>query len=424
MATPYELSTAPSGLTILKVPRAGTEAVTVSLLYRAGSRYETPQTNGIAHFNEHMVFKGGQKFPTFHEVTQAFDSVGAVNNAFTGAEVTGFWAKVKSDHVPQVLDVISDVLTQTAYDPAELDRERGVIVEEINMYEDDPASKIYEVLEAASFPNHPLGRSTLGPKENIRRFTPDDFRAYAKVHQTADRAVLVLAGKVDDLDQAKLDEYAARFEGTSDVEPEAFAIEQTEPTLKIYEKQTEQSHLGLALRGPALRDRDDAVKLRVLAQLLGGSMSSRLFIEVREKRGLAYYVRSTPDLYTDTGALVITAGVTKEKAPDALSAILNELQRLKDGDLKDEELRMHKDSLMGRMTLRWEDSMALADFYGEQQLLLGDIWTTDQALEKIEAVGVQDLVGLSGSIVGQSKLTAALIGPHRDSEFEGKLTLN
>lgn len=273
MSAPYSVTTAKNGLTILTVPRAGTEAAMVSMLYRAGSRYEDQRTNGLAHFNEHMVFKGGRKYPTFHEVTQAFDKLGAINNAFTGAEVTGFWAKVRAEHVPQALDVISDTLTSPAYDPTELDKERGVIVEEINMYEDDPASTIYMELEETLYPNHPLGRSTLGPKENIRRFTPDDFRQYATTHQTPDRAVLVLAGKTDGLDADSLAEYIDRFEGKSELKPTAFVPDQTVPNLKVRHKKTEQTHLAVALRGPQLGSEQDTT-FEVMAQLLGGSMSS------------------------------------------------------------------------------------------------------------------------------------------------------
>lgn len=423
MSAPYSITTAKNGLTILTVPRAGTEAAMVSVLYRAGSRYESPATNGLAHFNEHMVFKGGKKYPTFHEVTQAFDKLGAINNAFTGAEVTGFWAKVRAEHVPQALDVISDTLTAPAYDPAELDKERGVIIEEINMYEDDPASAIYMELEEAMYPNHPMGRSTLGPKENIRKFTVDDFRKYATTHQTPDRAVLVLAGKTDGLDADSLAEYIDRFEGTSDLKPEPFTPEQTVPNLKVRHKQTEQTHLAVALRAPALGS-PQTTTFEVLAQLLGGSMSSRLFVEVREKRGLAYYVRAMADQATDTGNLVITAGLTREKSADALTAILNEVKRLRDGDLKPAELEMHKDSLKGRRTLRWEDSMALADFYGEQQLLLGKIdHTTADAIKRIEAVTVEDIVSLVGEIADDSKLNAAVLGPHEHDEYSNKLTL-
>ncbi len=418
----FRTRTLDSGLTVVTVPRPGTEAATVSFLFRGGSRYETPETNGIAHFNEHLAFKGGKRYPDYRAVTQAFDKIGAVSNAFTGAEVTGFWAKTRAAHILDVADVFSDVLTATAYDPDELNKERGVIIEEINMYEDDPAADIYQVLEAVTFPDHPLGRSTLGPKENIRRFTPDDFRAYERRHQTPDRCVLVIAGKVDGLDEAKLDELLGRFSGTSDVRPEAAVVSQTEPRLRVKTKRTEQTHIGLTLRAPSLADRAASPVLGVLAQLLGGTMSSRLFTEVREKRGLAYYVRALPDQLTDAGMLVVAAGVKNDQAHDALGAIITELKRLRDGDLPADELAMHKDSQMGRLALKWEDSMALAEFYGEQQLLIGDVKTTKDRLGEIAAVTRDQVIDLAKEIVGDKGLSAAVIGPHEDAKFKDVLT--
>lgn len=423
MSQPYSLTTLPNGLQVLRVPRAGTEAVTASFLFRAGSRYEDKRTNGLAHFNEHMAFKGGKRYPDYQAVTHAFDKIGAISNAFTGAEVTGFWAKARANHALDVVDVFSDVLTATAYDPTELDKERGVIIEEINMYEDDPASSVSWLLEQAAFPDQPLGRDTLGPKENIKRFTPNDFHKYERAHQTPDRCVLVLAGKTEGIDDAKLTELLGRFSGTSDIAAEPARTEQTAPNLIVKRKQTEQTHLAVALRAPALTDRKLTPVLQVFSQVLGGTMSSRLFIEVREKQGLAYYVRAMPDQMSDTGNLVIAAGLRHEKAVPALTAILKEVRRLADGDISADELAMHKDSLLGRLALRWEDSMALADYYGEQQLLLGGVTTsTADKLKELGAVTKDQLVELAGSLVDDTKLNAALIGPHETKEFKKALT--
>ncbi len=423
-AQPYSLETLPSGLQVLRVPRDGTEAVTASFLFRAGSRYESKETNGLAHFNEHMAFKGGKEYPDYQAVTHAFDKIGAVSNAFTGAEVTGFWAKTRATHVLDVVDVFSDVLTATAYDPEELDKERGVIIEEINMYEDDPASSVMWLLESACYPDQPLGRDTLGPKENIRRFTPDDFRKYESTHQTPDRCVLALAGKVDGIDEAGLKKLLDRFAGSSDITPAPAKTDQSKPNLVLKKKDTEQTHLGVALRAPALSDRARTPVLQVLSQVLGGTMSSRLFIEVREKQGLAYYVRAMPDQHTDTGNLVIAAGLRHEKAVPALAAILTEVKRLADGDISEDELAMHKDSLLGRLALRWEDSMALADYYGEQQLLVGEVTPTAEKLKSLAAVTKDQLVELARELADDTKLNAAVIGPHQAADFRKELTFS
>lgn len=290
------------------------------------------------------------------------------------------------------------------------------------MYEDDPASDIHNVLEAVTFPDHPLGRSTLGPKENIRRFTPGDFRKYNKVHQSPDRCVLVIAGKVDGIDQAALDDKLERFTGSSDVEPVPAESGQDAPRLTVKKKPTEQTHLGFALRGPALAERDQAPVFHVLAQILGGTMSSRLFVEVREKRGLAYYVRAMPDQITDVGALVIAAGVRNDQAVDATKAIIAELKRLRDGDLDEEELAMHKDSTLGRLALRWEDSQALADFYGEQQLLLNEVRTTDERKRELAAVTRDQVVAMAKEIVRDQGLNMAAIGPQDEDKLKAELT--
>lgn len=420
----FAVRTLKNGLTVLTVPREGTEAATVSFLFRGGSRYETPELNGLAHFNEHMVFKGGKRYPDHRAVSHAFDRIGAVMNAFTGEEITGFWAKTRAAHILDVVDVYTDILTAATYDPSELDKERGVIIEEINMYEDNPASDLYQVLEQVTFPDHPLGRPTLGPKQNIRRFTPDDFRKYDRVHQTPDRCVLVIAGKLDGLDRAALDEQLGSFSGTSDVRPKAAAFKQTKPRLRVKRKQTEQTHLGFVLRGPSLQDREKSPVFHVLAQVLGGTASSRLFTEVREKRGLAYYVRAMADQMTDAGVLIVTAGVKNEQATEAAGAIITELKRLRDGDITEEELAMHKDSTLGRLALNWEDSQYLAGYYGEQQLLLGEVKTTAERLKDITAVTRDQVVRMAGEIVKDDGLNMAAIGPQDEAKLKAELTFS
>ena len=412
------LHTASNGLQVLMVPREGTEAVTVEFMFRGGSRYETPAENGLAHFNEHMAFKGGQRFPNHQAVSEAFDRIGAINNAFTSQEIVAYWAKAPAAHVREVADVISDMLTAPLYEQDALDRERGVIIEEINMYEDDPASDIYEQLHHILYPDQPLGRPVLGPKENIKRFTPDDFRGFTKRHLTPDRGLLVLAGKLDDDVLKQVDEYVQRFSGSSDIKPSAADTTQESPRLKVKHKKTEQTHLAIGLRGPTFADRDDSAVLDILTNLLGGTMSSRLFIEVREKRGLAYYVRSFPYQFVDAGELWVTAGVTNSKAPDAVSAILAELSKVRDGAITDKELNIAKESMKGRLSLRWENSYELAAFYGEQQLLLGKMETTEELLAKLNAVTRDDLAQLAGRIIKDEHLSLAVIGPHDEAKFE------
>lgn len=419
---PYTLQTTGNGLEVLTVPRSGTEAVTVQFLFRGGSRYEDKRTNGLAHFNEHMAFKGSKRYSDFRAVSEAFDRIGAINNAFTGPEVVGYWAKTPAEHALSALDVLSDMLTTPRYDADALNRERGVIVEEINMYEDDPAGSLYELLEETLYPDQPLGRSTLGPKQNIRTFTPRHFHEFTKKHLTPDRGLLVLAGQVGKIPAAKLKAITDRFGGRSSVKAAPARVTQTKPVIKVKHKKTEQTHLAVALRGPSMQDRDKSLTLNVLANFLGGTMSSRLFIEVRERRGLAYYVRAMPYQYTDVGNLVITAGVTTSKLREALGAIITELKGVRDGNISKEELSIAKESLKGRMALRWEDSSAVAGFYGDQQLLLGEIMSTTEVLKRIERVTADDLIALAGELVNDAGLNVAVIGPHKQSEFAAGVT--
>ncbi len=412
---------AANGLQVLLVPRDTTEAVTVEFLFRAGSRYETPATNGLAHFNEHMVFKGSEKYPTFRDVNDTLTRVGAVNNAFTSSELTGFWAKVPAEHAEVPLDVLSDMLTKPQYDAAELDRERGVIIEEINMYEDDPAATAGELLEKVLYPDHPLGRSTLGPKKNISSFPREAFIEYARQHHTPDRGILIVAGNLKHLPEKAIETAVARFDGASDEKPVPWQSDQTAPALGVRHKKTEQTHLAMGFRAPSMQDRDKSVILAVLAMALGGTMSSRLFVEVREHQGLAYYVGAAADQYIDTGTLFIKAGVTNEKAAAAVTSILKEAGKVKNGELTEDELTMAKESLKGRLAFRWEDSTRLGEYFGEDQLLLGKTLPTDQILKMIGAVTVEDATTLAQDIIKDEHLNVAVVGPHNEATFKDTL---
>lgn len=409
---PYQLREASNGLQVLLVPRPSTEAVTVQFFFRAGGRYESKETNGLAHFAEHMVFKGGERYPNFKAVGDAINQVGGYFNAYTSSEITSFYVKVAADQIRVALDVLTDILTVPTFDAKELDKERGVIIEEINMYEDDPSSQVPVLLDEVLFPRHPLGLTILGPKQNIRSFKRDAFDRYTKQYFTPDRGVLVIAGNTDTATEKLLDEFAGRFKGSNDEEPKAAPKPGSSPRFKLKKRKTEQSHLGVALRGPSMRDgREATVRLEVLSMILGGNSSSRLFTEVREKQGLAYAVSSYPDQLVDAGSLNVYAGVSNDKADKALASVLRELARLRDGDLSDAEVAIGKESLKGTRALRWEDSTALGTLYGLQQLLLGEIKLPHELLAMIEGVTKKDIVTMAGEIVSDDKLYAVAVGP-------------
>lgn len=418
----YDLSTAPNGLHIVQVPRPATEAVTVQFFFRAGSRYETPATNGLAHFTEHMVFKGGAHYPTFQAVNEAVNQVGGFFNAYTSDDVTAFYVKAAGDKAEVALDVLSDILTEPVYDQAELDKERGVIIEEINMYEDDPASQLPVLLDATMYPGHPLGRPILGPKKNIETFPRDFFATYTRDYLTPDRAVLAITGKLEAVTEELLAKYVGRFSGRSAAEHESAPSPHASPQFGLKNRKTEQTHLGLSLRGPSLRERDKTVKLEVLAMLLGGNSSSRLFTEVREKQGLAYAVHASTEQMVDVGSLDVYAGVTNEKAGQAMESIMTELKRLRDGDLTDKEVTIAKESLKGMRALRWEDSSALGTLYGLQQLLMDEIRTPAEILAEVEEVTKADVVAMAGELVRDSHLHVAVVGPQKAGTFTKHLT--
>lgn len=413
--------TAENGLQVIRVPRTATEAVTVQYFFRAGARYETPETNGLAHFTEHMVFKGGKHYPTFRLVNDAINQVGGYFNAYTSDDVTAFYVKAGGDQVEVALDVLSDILTEPLYDQIELDKERGVIVEEINMYEDDPASNLPVLLDAVMYPNHPLGRPVLGPKENILSFPRQYFIDYTKGYLTPDRGVLVITGKLDKLGDDMLRKYVDRFSGRSDKKHQDPPKPHDSPQFGLKERPTEQTHLGLSLRGPALKDRTKSVRLEVLAMILGGNSSSRLFTEVREKQGLAYAVHAVTEQMVDVGSLDVYAGVSNDKADKALAAIMTELKRLRDGDVTEKEVSIARESMKGMRALRWEDSTALGTLYGLQQLLLGKMESPEQVLEKIDAVTKDDIVGLAQEIVRDDGLHVAVVGPQGADKFTEQL---
>jgi predicted Zn-dependent peptidase len=369
-----------------------------------------------------MVFKGSERFPDAKTIAGVIDAVGGYFNAYTSDEITSFYVKLAANKVGTALDVLSDMLTTPKYEAKEIEKERGVITEEINMYEDDPASQLPVLLDATQYPGHPLGRPILGPKENIARFPRQEFLDYAATYLTPDRAILAITGDVSGATDAVLEPFLARFGGKSTAKFQK-APKPPAKRLSVKHRKTEQTHLGLALRGPALTDRPASLRLDILAMILGGNMSSRLFTEVREKRGLAYSVHANPDQLTDVGSLDVYAGVTNAKATQATKAIITELKRLRDGDLTDEEVAVGKESLRGTRALRWEDSTSLGTLYAMQQLLLGEMKTPAELLAEVSEVTRDELIALARELCTDDRLHLAVLGPQEQAPFEKLATL-
>jgi len=405
-----------NGISVVLIPLPGTAAVTSIVLMGVGSRYEADNQRGLAHFTEHMVFKGGRKFTTAQQIAQTLDAVGGEFNAFTAQEFTGFYTKTASNHLELGLDVLSDMVLHATIPEVELEKEKGVIIEEINMYEDMPMRKVDQVLSELVFGDTPLGRPIIGTKDSVTAFTRQDFAEYREKFYKGQQCTIVIAGAIQPEETLSLVErYFAEMPAGEPYQPEKGVFQEKGERVIIEEKKSEQAHLMLAVKGYPL-GHEKRYPYRVLATILGGNMSSRLFTSVREQQGLCYYVRATPDTYVDTGLLVASAGVDNYRLNLAVTAIIQEFQKLRDETVSAQELERAKQFLVGKMLLSLEDSEQVAEFYGMQQLLEGEIESTENMEKKTLAVTAEEIQEVAKELFVAENLRLAVIGPHTDKE--------
>jgi predicted Zn-dependent peptidase len=412
-----------NGTRVITISMPSLESATVLVMVGAGSRYETKKTNGISHFLEHMAFKGTSKRPSALEISSIIDGMGGEFNAFTSKEYTGYYIKSSKSRIETSFDVISDMLMNSKFDPAEIQKEKGVITEEINLYEDMPARKIGDVYEKLLYGDTPMGWDISGEKENIQSVQREDFLSYMGRLYSADNVTLVAAGGVT---EKKVMELANRyFLGMKKFvisKPLPVIENQTKPEVLVKDKKTEQMHFSMGFRTVSNKS-DKRYALSVLAAILGGGMSSRLFHEIREKRGLAYYVRSSTDEYTDAGTLVSTAGVDPKRIDEAVKVMVEEYAKVASGnmDLKKNELRKAKEFLKGHLVLDLEDSRSVAVFYAVQELLEDSIENPDDVLAKIEAVTADEVESAGREFFKNEGLNLALIGKLSSSAGSGQM---
>src|SRR3989344_1395079 len=340
----YQLHTLHNGLRIVFAPMPGTATATVVVMTGTGSRYEGARENGLAHFLEHMFFKGTRKRPSARAISEELDSIGSVYNAFTSKERTAYHAKVSSQFLDTALDVISDVFLNSTLPEKEIAKERGAIIQEIDMYEDMPMRTIDNVFDALIFgQDHPLGRTVLGPKDNIRSFKRKDFHTYLKRNYTPANTVVCVAGAFSQTKVlTKIKREFGRVKPATAPEYMGYVSEQLAPRLSIKNKSTDQTQLMLGVPAYPYQHKDE-YGLAVLATILGGGMSSRLFSEVREKRGLAYSVHASVDKYPDTGYFVVQAGVEHAKLEKTIETILAEFKKIKKAKVSAAELKKAKE---------------------------------------------------------------------------------
>jgi len=403
-----------NGLRVIVSPQKDNPAVTVLVLVETGSKYETKEINGISHFLEHMCFKGTKKRPTALAISTELDEVGANYNAFTGHEYTGYYAKVDKNHFDKALDVVSDIYLNQVFDEKEIDKERGPVIEEINMIADTPMRQVADNFVTLLYGDQPAGMPIAGPKENIRTLTREDFIQYRKDHYVPEATVVVISGAVEqDVAMEKVKAIFSGMEKNPKKGKLPVSESQSEPMLHIAKKDSDQTHLVLGVRA---YDRFDERRyaLEVLATALGDGMSSRLFSKVREQMGAAYYVKAGADMYTDHGYLMAWAGVGNARLLESIEAIIGEFKKFKEEEIGDKELQKVKDYIVGKMMLGLETSDDVAFFYGEQELLDKKLVKADEIAEKIRSVSAKDVLAVARDIFQSDKLNLALIGPTTD----------
>ena len=387
----YKKITFKNGLRVITVPMKGIQSVTVLVLVGTGSKYETKEINGLSHFVEHMLFKGTKKRGNALEVADTLDKVGGVYNAFTSQELTGYWAKVDVRHLDLALDWISDIFLNSKLEEKEIKKEKGVIIEEINMYLDEPRVYLSFLWGELLYKDQPAGWPVIGSKENILKFKRKDFVKYLKDHYSSKNTVVCLAGNINSsVVEKKVRQYFEKINCGSIKDKAAVVEKQKSPQSLIYFKKTDQTHLALGVRGVGINDpRKYAQDL--LSTILGGYMSSRLFTEIREKRGLAYYVKTASENDTQTGYLVTQAGIDSRNTEKVISLILKEYSRIRNIKVSLEELKKAKENLKGTLALSLESSSAQASFYAGQELLIDRVLDINQEYANIDKVGINDI---------------------------------
>ncbi len=488
----YNYKTLPNNLKLLTAPMAGTRTATVLIMVKTGSKYEDKKISGMSHFLEHMFFKGTKKRPTALAISSELDGLGAEYNAFTGKEYTGFWVKSDAEHLNLAIEIVSDMLINSVFSQAEINRERGVIMEEINMYQDNPMYYVENVFESCLYGDTPAGWDTLGTKESLLKISRKEIVDYFKSQYGAESSLVCLAGDISSViannsdlsvipgltrdpglsatnkfldcrgfarsrlamtrsepamtmqTDCRVSRINAMTKGAprNNINVSRYFIDlhknnfkeklpvddrQSKPQMKLHFKKTDQAHLVLGARGLSYGHKDEAAA-KVLASILGGSMSSRLFINLRERNGLAYYVRTHSENYTDSGYIATQAGVPVNKIDKAVGIILDEYKKLARASVSGQELNKVKQNLVGRTTLQLEQSDNVAEWYGRQAVMRMSqppqpplsggsyqIYTPEEYFKKIRRVGADDIKRVAKEIFINEKLNLAVIGPYEET---------
>ncbi len=412
----YQKITLKNGLRVILAPMIDTQTATVLVMTGVGSRFETRKENGLAHFLEHMFFKGTQKRPTAFDISQELDGLGAEYNAFTGEEYTGYYAKVAAKHWDKALDVVSDLFLNAKLEQEEIDRERGAILQEINMYEDMPMRRVHEYFKTLLYGDTPLGWDIAGPKSNIKAFQRKDFVKFLNRGYVAENIVVGVAGNIDPkvVKKAVTAIFTSVASGKK-VKASKAADAQKVPQMMVKEKKVDQTSFLVGCRAYHATHKDRPA-LSVLAAILGGGMSSRMFIEVRERRGLAYRVGTSTETFVDAGYLETHCGVEHENLEKALTVVMDEYRKIRTELVSPEEMKKAKEGIKGRMAMGLEGSDEVVEFLVGQEVLTGEIKLIAERMKEIDAVTAEDVLRVAKDILQDRKLNLAVITPKANTK--------
>jgi predicted Zn-dependent peptidase len=417
----FDRQVLPSGLRLLTADMPTVQSVTCFVMLAAGSRYEHAENRGIAHFAEHMFFKGTERRPTAKDIATEVDAIGGEFNAFTGKEYTGYYIRCAAADRDQALDVLVDMIRHSKFDAEELEREKGVILEEMNMYFDTPRDYIGALYEELMFGDNPLGWETLGTRDTIKAATRDTFLDYVGTWYRPDRMVVGVAGNIGPGLRERVEGLLGDLDGKAPEGPTQVVIPNgSGPQVRVHHKASDQAHLSIGVPSYPLQH-PDRYALQLLATVLGSGMSSRLFTEVRERRGLAYYVYAINHSYTDAGSLYSQAGVDINRIDDAVTTIANELKRIADEPVGSDELEKARGLAKGRFVLQTEAPQGLILFGLRREVLEGRAAEPQEVLDALDAVTADDVQRVAQDVIARGGLRLALIGPFEDSERFEKL---
>lgn len=417
----FKKTTLEDGLRIITVPQKSTQAVTVLALVGTGSKYEKKHISGISHFLEHLFFKGTKKRPDSSKVAEPLDKIGGMYNAFTSEECTGYYAKVVCSQLDLALDWVSDIYLNSLFPLKEIEKERGVIIEEINMYLDTPMMYIGELWRSLLYGDQPAGWDVAGTKETVSKISRKQILSYKESQYVAENTIVCVAGNIKEKETiSAVKKYFSKISSVRPLMKATVAERQTAPECLLRFKETDQTHLCLGVRTYNIFH-PQRHALDLLAVILGGMMSSRLFNQLREKLGLAYYVKTDSESDPDTGFLVTRAGVDNGRVEKAITTVLKEYRKMAELKISNSELKKAKENLKGKLALMLEPSDARAFFFASQEILEKNILKLEEIFSRIDKVSGNDILKVARDIFRPNKLNLALIGPFANKDKFKKL---